>query len=251
MLGVKNLHKSFGRNEVLKGIDFNVDKGEVIAIIGSSGSGKTTLLRCLAFLESSDAGEFIFDNLHADIRKISKKEIRQARMKMGFVFQGFNLFRNKTALENVMEGLCTARKMPEAQAKEIAIEMLKKVGMGNRANYYPDQLSGGQQQRVAIARALAPNPEVILFDEPTSALDPELTGEVLEVMVKLAREGTTMVVVTHEMDFAEHVANRVIFMEHGVVVEEGPAKGVLTNPQKEPTKRFLKRLLRQEDSEES
>ena len=251
MLGVKNLHKSFGRNEVLKGIDFNVDKGEVIAIIGSSGSGKTTLLRCLAFLETSNAGEFIFDDLHTDICKIGKKDIRKARMKMGFVFQGFNLFRNKTALENVMEGLCTARKMPEPQAREIAMEMLNKVGMGNRANYYPDQLSGGQQQRVAIARALAPNPEVILFDEPTSALDPELTGEVLEVMVKLAREGTTMVVVTHEMDFAEHVANRVIFMEHGVVVEEGPAKEVLTNPQQEPTKRFLKRLLRQEDSEES
>ena len=242
MLGVKNLHKSFGRNEVLKGIDFNVDKGEVIAIIGSSGSGKTTLLRCLAFLESSDAGEFIFDNLHADIRKISKKEIRQARMKMGFVFQGFNLFRNKTALENVMEGLCTARKMPEAQAKEIAIEMLKKVGMGNRANYYPDQLSGGQQQRVAIARALAPNPEVILFDEPTSALDPELTGEVLHVIRELADKETTMIIVTHEMAFARDVADHVIFMDNGTILEQGTPGDVIENPKEERTKQFLSRF---------
>ena len=240
MLGVKQLHKKFGNNEVLKGIDFNVDKGEVIAIIGSSGSGKTTLLRCMAFLEQADSGEYIFDDLHKDITAITKKEIRQARMKMGFVFQGFNLFRNMTALKNVMEGLTTARK-----------EMLVRVGMGDRANYYPDQLSGGQQQRVAIARALAANPEVILFDEPTSALDPELTGEVLEVMVKLAHEGTTMVVVTHEMDFAENVANRVLFMEHGVIVEEGPAKEMLTNPKEEATKRFLRRLLRENVDEEA
>ena len=172
-------------------------------------------------------------------------------MKMGFVFQGFNLFRNMTALKNVMEGLTTARKVPAAEAERIATEMLVRVGMGDRANYYPDQLSGGQQQRVAIARALAANPEVILFDEPTSALDPELTGEVLEVMVKLAHEGTTMVVVTHEMDFAENVANRVLFMEHGVIVEEGPAKEMLTNPKEEATKRFLRRLLRENVDEEA
>ena len=251
MLGVKQLHKKFGNNEVLKGIDFNVDKGEVIAIIGSSGSGKTTLLRCMAFLEQADSGEYIFDDLHKDITAITKKEIRQARMKMGFVVQGFNLFRNMTALKNVMEGLTTARKVPAAEAERIATEMLVRVGMGDRANYYPDQLSGGQQQRVAIARALAANPEVILFDEPTSALDPELTGEVLEVMVKLAHEGTTMVVVTHEMDFAENVANRVLFMEHGVIVEEGPAKEMLTNPKEEATKRFLRRLLRENVDEEA
>ena len=251
MLGVKQLHKKFGNNEVLKGIDFNVDKGEVIAIIGSSGSGKTTLLRCMAFLEQADSGEYIFDDLHKDITTITKKEIRQARMKMGFVFQSFNLFRNMTALKNVMEGLTTARKVPAAEAERIAMEMLVRVGMGDRANYYPDQLSGGQQQRVAIARALAANPEVILFDEPTSALDPELTGEVLEVMVKLAHEGTTMVVVTHEMDFAENVANRVLFMEHGVIVEEGPAKELLTNPKEEATKRFLRRLLREDMEEEA
>ncbi len=247
MLGVKNLHKSFGSNEVLKGIDFNVDEGEVIAIIGSSGSGKTTLLRCMAFLEQADEGIYTFDELSKDIRTITRKEIKELRMKMGFVFQSFNLFRNKTALQNVMEGLVVARKMNAGKAKEISLAMLEKVGMLDRANYYPDQLSGGQQQRVAIARALAANPEVILFDEPTSALDPELTGEVLDVMVKLAREGTTMVIVTHEMEFARNVANRVIFMENGVVVEEGPADEILSNPKQEATRRFLRRILREEE----
>ncbi len=249
MLGVKNLHKSFGSNQVLKGIDFEVNEGEVIAIIGSSGSGKTTLLRCMAFLEQANDGTFIFDDLKKDIRKITKKEIKELRMKMGFVFQNFNLFRNMTALQNVMEGLTTARKIPAAEAKKTAMEMLQKVGMIDRADYYPDQLSGGQQQRVAIARALATKPEVILFDEPTSALDPELTGEVLEVMVKLAREGTTMVVVTHEMEFARNVADRVIFMEDGVVVEEGTAQEVLSDPKEEATRRFLRRILRKEEEE--
>ena len=247
MLGVKNIHKSFGSNQVLKGIDFEVNEGEVIAVIGSSGSGKTTLLRCMAFLEQADDGIFTFDDLSKDIRKITKKEIKELRMKMGFVFQSFNLFRNMTALQNVMEGLTTARKIPAQEAKETAMEMLQKVGMVDRADYYPDQLSGGQQQRVAIARALATKPEVILFDEPTSALDPELTGEVLEVMVKLAREGTTMVVVTHEMEFARNVANRVIFMEDGVVVEEGSAQEVLSDPKEEATKHFLRRILRKEE----
>ena len=247
MLGVKNIHKSFGSNQVLKGIDFEVNEGEVIAVIGSSGSGKTTLLRCMAFLEQADDGIFTFDELSKDIRKITKKEIKELRMKMGFVFQSFNLFRNMTALQNVMEGLTTARKIPAQEARETAMEMLQKVDMVDRADYYPDQLSGGQQQRVAIARALATKPEVILFDEPTSALDPELTGEVLEVMVKLAREGTTMVVVTHEMEFARNVADRVIFMEDGVVVEEGSADEVLSHPKQEATKRFLRRILRKEE----
>ena len=247
MLGVKNIHKSFGSNQVLKGIDFEVNEGEVIAVIGSSGSGKTTLLRCMAFLEQADDGIFTFDDLSKDIRKITKKEIKELRMKMGFVFQSFNLFRNMTALQNVMEGLTTARKIPKEEARQTAMEMLQKVGMVDRADYYPDQLSGGQQQRVAIARALATKPEVILFDEPTSALDPELTGEVLEVMVKLAREGTTMVVVTHEMEFARNVADRVIFMEDGVVVEEGSAEEVLSNPKQDATKRFLRRILRKEE----
>ncbi|MBR4461600.1 MAG: amino acid ABC transporter ATP-binding protein [Erysipelotrichaceae bacterium] len=247
MLGVKNLHKSFGNNQVLKGIDFQVDEGEVIAIIGSSGSGKTTLLRCMAFLEQADDGIYTFDDLSKEIRSITRKEIKELRMKMGFVFQSFNLFRNKTALQNVMEGLVVARKMDQKQAEEISMKMLEKVGMTDRANYYPDQLSGGQQQRVAIARALAANPEVIFFDEPTSALDPELTGEVLDVMVKLAEEGTTMVIVTHEMEFARNVADRVIFMENGVVVEEGPAKEILSDPKEEATRRFLRRILRNEE----
>lgn len=249
MLGVKNLHKSFGTNQVLKGIDFEVNEGEVIAIIGSSGSGKTTLLRCMAFLEEADDGVFTFDDLSKDIRTISKKEIKEIRMKMAFVFQSFNLFRNMTALQNVMEGLTVARKVSKEEAKKRSLEMLEKVGMLDRADYYPDQLSGGQQQRVAIARALATSPEVILFDEPTSALDPELTGEVLEVMIKLAKEGTTMVVVTHEMEFARNVANRVIFMENGIVVEEGPAEQILSDPKQEATRRFLKRILRKEEQD--
>jgi ABC-type polar amino acid transport system ATPase subunit len=243
MLEVTNLHKSFDKHEVLKGIDFNVEKGEVIAVLGSSGSGKTTLLRCISFLEKSNHGEISFDDFHKDITKVDKGEIRKLRMKMGFVFQGYNLFRNKTALENVMIGQTVARKISKEKARSVAIEKLDKVGMLDRANYYPDQLSGGQQQRVAIARAMATNPEVILFDEPTSALDPELTGEVLDVMKNLAKEGTTMVVVTHEMGFAREVASRVIYMENGVVVEEGSAKDIFTRPQMESTRRFLRSTL--------
>lgn len=243
MLEVKNLHKTFGLNNVLRGIDFKVDKGEVIAVLGPSGSGKTTLLRCISFLESSDQGEIIFGDMHHDMAHISRKEIRELRRDMGFVFQSFNLFRNMTALGNVMEGLVTARKMERKAAEAIAREMLEKVGMADRAAYYPDQLSGGQQQRVAIARAIALSPQVILFDEPTSALDPELTGEVLDVMKKLAREGTTMVVVTHEMGFARDVASRIVFMEDGVVVEDGTAKEFFANPKEERTRQFLQRVL--------
>ena len=243
MLEVKKLHKAFGSNEVLKNIDFKVDKGEVVAVLGPSGSGKTTLLRCISFLERVDQGEIIFDELQHDMVHISKKKIREFRMHMSFVFQSFNLFRNMTAMENVMEGLTTARKMPKQEAEKIALEMLIKVGLEDRARYYPDQLSGGQQQRVAIARAIATNPRVILFDEPTSALDPELTGEVLDVMKKLAEEGTTMVVVTHEMAFAREVADRVVFMEDGVVVEEAPAKEFFRQPKEERTAQFLRRIV--------
>lgn len=243
MLEVKKLHKAFGSNEVLKNIDFKVDKGEVVAVLGPSGSGKTTLLRCISFLERVDQGEILFDELQHDMVHISKKAIRELRMHMGFVFQSFNLFRNMTALENVMEGLKTARKMPKQEAEKIAREMLIKVGLEDRATYYPDQLSGGQQQRVAIARAIATNPRVLLFDEPTSALDPELTGEVLEVMKKLAEEGTTMVVVTHEMAFAREVADRVVFMEDGIVVEEAPAKEFFRQPKEERTTQFLRRVV--------
>lgn len=251
MLAVKGLKKSFEGRQILKGIDFEVDDGEVVAIIGSSGAGKTTLLRCMAFLEKADSGVYTFDELSKDITQITPKEIKALRMKMGFVFQSFNLFANETALQNTMEGLVTARRMPKEQARQIGMEMLERVGLADHADYYPEQLSGGQQQRAAIARALALNPEVILFDEPTSALDPELTGEVLEVMVKLAREGTTMVVVTHEMEFAKNVANRVIFMDDGVVVEEGSAQQVLTDPQQEATRKFLRRILHKEEVAEN
>ena len=243
MLEVISVKKSFkdSTEHVLKGIDFKVDKGEVVAIIGPSGSGKTTLLRCISFLEKADEGQIRFAGHTYDMKTISKAHIHELRMNMGFVFQNFNLFRNKTALENVMEGLIIPRKMNKEEAKNIALERLHKVGLGDRADYYPDNLSGGQQQRVAIARALALNPEVILFDEPTSALDPELTVEVLEVMKRLATEGTTMVVVTHEMEFAKEVANRVVFMEGGVIVEDAPAKVFFESPKEARSADFIRK----------
>lgn len=239
MLTVSNLHKAFGTTKVLNGIDLKIEKGDVVAILGPSGSGKTTLLRCISFLENADSGIMQLADMQLDMAKADKKQIRSVRMDMGFVFQNFNLFRNMTALNNVMEGLTKARGMDSKEAYEIATKMLNKVGMGDRADYYPDELSGGQQQRVAIARALAPNPDIILFDEPTSALDPELTGEVLDVMKKLAGEGTTMLVVTHEMGFAKDVANKVIFMEGGVVVEQGNSEDIFDNPTEERTREFL------------
>ena len=242
MLEVKNIHKKFGSNEVLKGVDFKVEKGSVIAVLGNSGSGKTTLLRCISFLEQADKGEITFDDFHKDITAVTRKEIRQLRMKMGFVFQGYNLFRNKTALDNVLEGLTIARKNSPEEAKKKAMKMLEKVGMADRANFYPDQLSGGQQQRVAIARAIAYNPEVVLFDEPTSALDPRLTGEVLDVMRKLADEGTTMVVVTHEMDFARDISSRVFYMDEGVIYEQGTPAQIFDQPQREKTRAFIHRI---------
>ena len=241
MLKVDHIQKNFGTGDVLKGIDFQVDKGEVVAILGPSGSGKTTLLRCIAFLEKAESGIMQFDGRTVDLSRISKIDMHELRMHMGFVFQGFHLFRNMTVLENVMEGLTTARKVNRAEAEKIAREMIEKVGMSERIPFYPDQLSGGQQQRVAIARAIAINPDVILFDEPTSALDPELTGEVLDVMQKLAKEGTTMVVVTHEMSFARDVASRVVFMEDCLVVEEASAHDFFENPKMERTKQFLTR----------
>jgi len=240
MLEVTGLKKAFGDTEVLKNIDFKVDKGEVIAVIGPSGSGKTTLLRCISFLNSSDAGTIKLDNTSYDMVHATKAEIKTIRKSMGFVFQSFNLFRNMTVLKNVMEGLVTVQKMDKEAAKERALFVLDKVGMLDKALNYPDELSGGQSQRVSIARAIALNPSVILFDEPTSALDPELTVEVLDTMKKLAEEGTTMVVVTHEMNFAKNVASRVVFMDGGVVVEEGPSKEFFENPKEERTRQFLK-----------
>ena len=239
MLQIRNLRKSFGDLQVLKSIDLDVNKGDVVAILGPSGSGKTTMLRCLNFLEKSDGGTMLFDDQRVDLARVTHAEANALRRRTGFVFQSYNLFANKTALQNVTEGLIIARKMPRRRAEEIARAALVKVGMDDRADYYPSQLSGGQQQRVAIARAMAADPEIIYFDEPTSALDPELTGEVLAVMRSLAGEGRTMLVVTHEMDFARHAANRVVFMEQGVIVEENTAEAFFNAPQQPRTKEFL------------
>ena len=242
MLKLTNVHKSFGKTEVLKGISLNVEKGSVTAIIGPSGAGKTTLLRCINFLEKADTGLLDFDDIHIDLEKVSKKTMLEIRRKTAFVFQNYNLFANMTALENAMEGLVTARKVPKAEAKDRALKALEKVGLKDRADFYPSSLSGGQQQRVGIARALAVNPEVILFDEPTSALDPELTGEVLSVIKQLASEGTTMVIVTHEMSFARDTADKVIFMDKGQIIEEGNSSEIFTSPKEARTRQFLQRF---------
>ncbi len=239
MLQIRNLRKSFGDLQVLKGVDLDVNKGDVVAILGSSGSGKTTMLRCLNFLEKADEGTMLFDDRRVELNRVTHGEANALRRRTGFVFQSYNLFANKTALQNVTEGLIVARKMPRQQAEEIAHAALVEVGMDDRCSHYPIQLSGGQQQRVAIARAIAADPEIIYFDEPTSALDPELTGEVLAVMRKLAEEGRTMLVVTHEMDFARHVANRVVFMDQGVIVEQNTAEAFFTNPTQLRTQEFL------------
>jgi L-cystine transport system ATP-binding protein len=244
VIDVKNIHKSFGKHTVLKGIDVHVEKGDVVVILGASGSGKTTLLRCINFLESADEGELTVGDTHVDFKHATKKEILAIRRKTAFVFQSFNLFLNKTALENVMEGLVTARRMPRKEAEEIAKHALDRVGLEERYDAYPSHLSGGQQQRVGIARAIALKPEVILFDEPTSALDPELVGETLNVIKKVVRDDNiASIVVTHEMSFASEVANRVIFMDEGVIVEQGTPSEIFSRPKEERTKQFLRRIL--------
>ena len=242
MLEVKDLHCSYGTTQVLKGVDLNVNKGEVISILGSSGSGKTTLLRCISFLQKADSGTIRFDDFEKDITQLKHSEIRALRMKMGYVFQNFNLFRNMTVKQNVLKGLITARGVDRATADKTADEVLEKVGMLHRKDFYPDQLSGGQQQRVAIARAVAFKPEVLLFDEPTSALDPELTREVLNTITQLAADGLTLVVVTHEMGFARNVSSRTVFMENGVVVEEAPSQEFFAHPKEARTREFLQKI---------
>ncbi len=232
---------------MLKGVSFDVGEGDVVAVLGSSGSGKTTLLRCLEFFEHADSGSMEIDGLQVDLTTHSARLSRSIRQKTAFVFQNYNLFNNKTALENVMLGLTVARKMDRASARKIAVAALTKVGLGERLDYYPCELSGGQQQRVGIARALAVNPKVIFFDEPTSALDPELVGEVLGTIRQLAAEGTTMVVVTHEMSFARDVATKVIYMDGGVIVEQGRPDKIFTRPENERTRRFLARYLQDFD----
>lgn len=243
MLEIKNVHKAFGGNEILKGVNLTIDKGDVVVILGPSGSGKTTLLRCINFLERADEGDASFDTIQVNLHNASKKDILAIRQKAAFVFQNYNLFNNKTALENVAEGLIIGRGMRKYEALAISREALNLVGLAEKYDAYPSQLSGGQQQRVGIARAVALKPDIILFDEPTSALDPELVGEVLSVMKEIAKKGTTMLVVTHEMSFARDVANRVIFMDGGHIIEEGTPHEIFVQPKEERTKRFLQRVL--------
>jgi L-cystine transport system ATP-binding protein len=242
MIKLAQISKSFGRNQVLNNIDLTVTKGEVVVILGPSGSGKTTLLRCVNYLERPSSGEIAIGDFKVNCKHARKKEIHQLRQKTAMVFQQYNLFRHKTALENVMEGLLIVKKLPKDEARKQSIALLEKVGLASKLDAYPSQLSGGQQQRVGIARALALEPEVILFDEPTSALDPELVGEVLAVIRKIAKEGITMIVVTHEMGFARDVANHVVFMDGGVIVEEGTPTDLFNHPREERTKQFLKRI---------
>lgn len=240
MIDVKNLHKYFGSLEVLKGIDCHIDKGECVCVIGPSGSGKSTFLRCLNLLETPTKGDIVIDDMHLTEKDF---DVDAMRKRVGMVFQHFNLFPHLTILENVTLAPIRHKMMTEEQAKEKSMELLNRVGVGDKADNYPAQLSGGQKQRVAIARSLALSPEVMLFDEPTSALDPEMVGEVLEVMKQLAQEGMTMVVVTHEMGFAREVANRVFFMDGGGILEEGTPEQIFDHPQEERTKAFLSKVL--------
>lgn len=240
MLEMQHISKQFGDLKVLEDISIKVNQGKVIVVVGPSGSGKTTLLRCLNALEIPEQGTVVIDDQEIDFsKKTSKKSIRELRKQTGMVFQNYNLFPHLTVIENIMEGPVIVQKTPKHKARTVALKLLEKVGLTDKADVYPHQLSGGQQQRVGIARAMAIDPKVMLFDEPTSALDPELIGEVLQVMKDLANEGMTMVVVTHEMNFAKEVADEVVFMDGGYIVERGAPRDVLENPKEERTQRFL------------
>ena len=237
---IENLTKSFGKNDVLRGITTDITEGEVVCVIGPSGSGKSTFLRCINRLESATSGEIIVDGIRINDKKIN---INKARENVGMVFQHFNLFANMNVLENLMLAPVDLKKASKDEAKKVALELLETVGLSDKASSYPSQLSGGQKQRVAIARALAMKPDIMLFDEPTSALDPEMVGEVLAVMKQLAKDGMTMVVVTHEMGFAREVADRVVFMDEGVILEEGTPEEIFTNPKNPRTIDFLNKVL--------
>jgi len=240
VIEIKNLNKSFGKNHILKGINTHIDKGQVVVVIGPSGSGKSTFLRCLNLLECPEEGDIIFEG--EDITS-KKTNINKVREKMGMVFQQFNLFPHKTVLENITISPIKVKKLSQEKANEIAMKLLKKIGLEDKASFYPSQLSGGQKQRIAIARALAMEPDVMLFDEPTSALDPEMVGEVLNVMKDLALEGMTMVVVTHEMGFAKEVGDRVMFMDEGKILEEGTPEDIFNNAKNSRTKDFLSKII--------
>jgi ABC-type polar amino acid transport system ATPase subunit len=243
MMQVASLKKSFGKNQVLKGIDLTVEDGNVLAIIGPSGSGKSTFLRCLDYLEKPDSGQIILDDLVIDAGRAKKKEVLELCRNTAMVFQQFNLFKNRTAKENVMEGLVQVKRVPVSQAAKTAEFYLNEVGLSNRMDYYPRQLSGGQQQRVGIARALALEPKVILLDEPTSALDPEMVGEVLAVIEKQAKKGKTMIIVSHEMSFVREIAGQVVFLDDGLVLERSSPEEMFFNPVHERTKQFLLRVF--------
>ncbi|MDR1600656.1 MAG: amino acid ABC transporter ATP-binding protein [Oscillospiraceae bacterium] len=243
MITLSNIHKSFGRNHVLKGIDLTIRDGEAFVIIGASGSGKTTLLRAINFLERADQGEISIGGVSVSAKRATKKQVLDIRRRTAMVFQNYNLFRNRTAIRNVAEGLVIVQKVGEKEALERAAELMAQVGLSDKLDAYPSQLSGGQQQRVAIARALALRPEVILFDEPTSALDPELVGEVLGVMREVARMGITMILVTHEMSFARDIASQIVFIDDGVIVEQGAPIEIFRDAKEERTRQFLRRIM--------
>ena len=239
---ITDVHKSFGNHKILKGVNVVVQEGEVVCILGPSGSGKTTFLRCINFLERANAGRIILGDNRVDFSAATKKSIKAIRMNTAMVFQGYELFKHMTILQNIMEGLVTVRKVPKKEAMAVAMQALEKVGLADKASAYPSQLSGGQQQRIGIARAMALEPELMLFDEPTSALDPELVDEVLTIMKELAASGRTMIIVTHEMQFAYEVADKIIFMADGKVLESGTPDEVFNHPKEQRTQEFLSRL---------
>ncbi|KDR96293.1 amino acid ABC transporter ATP-binding protein, PAAT family [Peptoclostridium litorale DSM 5388] len=244
MIKVENLKKSFGDIQVLKGVDIEIQKGEVVAVIGPSGTGKSTLLRCMNYLETPDAGVISIGDLTVYAKSAAKNDIHELRKRTSMVFQSYNLFKNKTALQNITESLTAVKKIPREEADKIGMKILQQVGLEDKRDSYPSQLSGGQQQRIGIGRAMAVNPDIILFDEPTSALDPELVGEVLDVIKELAKKHMTMIIVTHEMGFAREAADRVIFMDGGYIVEQGRPEEIFEKPKNERTAKFLSKVSR-------